>query len=454
MTYLVWDGESLFEKNGSLIQVGEDECCCITTTGSTSGSTDTETGSGSSDSGSGSSDSGSGSSDTTGYPSGSGGSAECVEDSDCCVCNYKIEKEPCSLEGCPDGWIDDGFYCVYQSEFYVNCESGGNCPAAPIDDLGDVECCQGWNEVSEGGYDGSCSSFTEESGVCCNGECEEDCCDYREEPELCDSIYNGTCTQYYTGLTGNCDYESREAAADGCEADGSSTYPEYFCYTYIGSDEDDWCYELIYREQIDPPEEDTFDSTTTEAECSCAGADGFDPGPSASTTAQELADEWCALYGYVWVASQGSCTNDTCPEELQVYDETTGETYCCPEGCPPDQEYYSDGSGYGDADGPCCCENPSGNCVCYCDCDGSFPCTEAEGGGQANCEAIGPNCGFTGESFPGAGDCGCDCGFIPTDFASVDDDCGTDNADVDSICGPGSECSTGAWGFYCVDQDD
>ncbi len=352
MTYLVWDGESLFEKDGSLIQVSEDECCCITTTGSTSGSTDTDTATGT-DSTSGSSDSASGSSDTTGYPSGSGGSAECVEDSDCCVCNYKIEKEACSLEGCPDGWIDDGFYCVYMSEFYVNCNAGDNCPPAPIDDLGDVECCEGWNETAEGGYDGSCSSFTEESGVCCNGECEEDCCDYREEPELCDSTY-GTCTQYYTGSSGNCDYESREEAAAGCESDGStSMYPEYFCWTYGGFDGDDWCYEINYREPIDPPD-DIFDSTTTEAECTCPGADGYTVPSSASVTTQEIADSWCDLLGYVWVANQGSCTNSNCPEERQVYDETTFQTYCCPEGCPPDQEYHSDGSGYGDADGPCC----------------------------------------------------------------------------------------------------
>lgn len=449
MTYLVWDGESLFEKDGSLIQVSEDECCCITTTGSTSGSTDTDTdtatGTGST-SDSGSSDSGSASStDTTGYPSGSGGSAECVEDSDCCVCNYKIEKEACSIEGCPDGWIDDGFYCVYQSEFYVNCDAGDNCPPAPIDDLGDVECCQGWNETAEGGYDGSCSSFTEESGVCCNGECEEDCCDYREEPELCDSV-NGTCTQYYTGQGGNCDYESRAAAAAGCEADGSSTYPEYFCYTYGFGD--DWCYELIYREQIEPPD-DTFDSTTTEAACSCPGADSFNPPSSASTTAQELADEWCALYGYVWVAFQGSCTNDTCPEEQQVYDEATGETYCCPEGCPPDQEYYSDGSGYGDADGPCCCANPE-ECTCFCGCSGPYPCEAADGGGQANCEALGPNCVF---DFGADENCNCDCGYAPEEFASIEN-CDTTGADVDAICGTDCQLGSGSFDLQCWDPSD
>jgi len=335
MTYLVWDGESLFEKDGSLIQVSEDECCCITTTGSTSGSTDTDTATGTgstSDSGPSGSGSGSGSTDTTGYPSGSGGSAECVEDSDCCVCNYRIEKEDCSLESCPDGWIDDGFFCIYMSEFYVNCESDDLCPPAPIDDLGDVECCQGWNESSEEGYGGSCVAFTEEDGVCCNGECEEDCCDYREEPELCDSE---------------------------------------------------------------------------------------------------------------------SCTNDTCPEERQVYDETTGETYCCPEGCPPDQEYHSDGSGYGDADGPCCCTNPE-DCTCFCGCEGPYPCEAAEGGGQANCEALGPNCVF---EFGEDENCGCDCGYAPEEFASIED-CDTSGADVDAICGTDCDLGAGSYDLQCWDPSD
>jgi len=375
MTYLVWDGSSLFEKDGSLVKVGEDECCCITTTGSTastSGSTDSDSGDSDSTSDSGSTDSASISSST----SGSGGSAECVVDSDCCVCVYEIEKEQCALDSCPDGWIDTGFFCTYTSEHYVNCDSNTRCPPGPIDDLGEIECCEGWHDVSEGGYSGACRFYTEESGVCCDGECKEDCCEYREMPEEVNFCEDQSCEWDWDGSSWNKDF-------DGCEGD-----------------------------------------------CVCPEPSG--PGYNIGDTAETECDD-----------------GSGCEADLQIELED-GTIYCCPEGCPPDQDY--DPSTYS-GDGPCCCQNPP-DCICYCECDGSFPCTEAGGGGQAACEDIGPFCSFQPESSPGADDCGCNCDHIPDEFASVDDDCGTENADVDAICGPGSECVGGSWDFYCVDQND
>lgn len=178
MVNLYWDGEQLYQRDGNLIIGQEGECCCVTTTGSTATTGTTAT---TSTSGSSGTIPSSGTSGTTGPTSGSSGSRssgssgidECANNEDCCRCYYTLDKtDPdCPLESCPEGWIDLGDVCDFGGDL-VGCDVPNPCTLT-INDIGTIDC----PDAQILGY-----ILEPNQGVCCDGVCQEDCCDYYSEP--------------------------------------------------------------------------------------------------------------------------------------------------------------------------------------------------------------------------------------------------------------------------------
>lgn len=198
-----------------------------------------------------------------------------------------------------------------------------------------------WECVPQGGAD-----FVSDSDMCADGGLP--CCNYSESG-IC--IYRedglGTCSQWLVDETGNCDYESAEAAESGA-ANDAAFYTDGAWWYVFPSDVDDisegWCYRLFYR---DPGwGEPQITGTSTEENCKAGTLSPIDPGAEKggqSLTQEEVQSAYDELVGSTWENDQPAdkCKIVNSPDECT---ESTG-VFCpgldsCPEdlseGCPED----------------------------------------------------------------------------------------------------------------------
>jgi hypothetical protein len=134
---------------------------------------------------------------------------------------------------------------------------------------------------------------------------------------------------WYDGLTGNCDYESAEAAEEGAANDAAPYTNGAWWYVYPNNPDDiseGWCYELFYR---DPGwEEPQPAGTSTEENCKASTLSPINPGAEKggqSLTQEEVQSAYDELIGSTWVNDKPAdkCktvnSEDECTESTGVF---------------------------------------------------------------------------------------------------------------------------------------
>lgn len=271
---------------------------------------------------------------------------------------YNCELDPAGphktlqgcLDRCPEKWscitTDE---CVQKPDGKYETES--ECvEAAPVDCAATGACC-----FPDGDIPAHCHEDAplNQEGPCveaggtfyANETCLSAC--PSTPPGIC--LYRadglGSCYRWYDGRTGNCDYESAEAAEEGAANDAASYTNGAWWYVYPNNPDDiseGWCYELFYR---DPGyTEPQLDGVVTEGNCV---ADTLGPiAPGAEKNGQALSQEdvqaaFNDLISATWVNDQPATDCKTVNRETEC-NESTG-VFCpnvteCPEdltaGCP------------------------------------------------------------------------------------------------------------------------